>query len=229
MIRVCPGGESAVRKLRIPVLAAAVLCALVATPQPGWATPGPPSAPKEVTLVAGNASVIVKWIPPFSNGGHKVTEYEVLTYHNDVRLAINEFHSTKLSQKITGLKNGLSYTFTVGARNSTGWSRLSARSSAVTPGTALPPGKPTAVPGDRRATVSWHAPSSNNGFAINGYRVTPYINGSPGAARVFNTTQTHAVVAGLQNGKPYSFKVAAHNKFGWGYVSLSSSIVTPHK
>jgi Fibronectin type III domain len=218
---------SAVRNIRIPVLVAAVLCALVGMPQAGWATPGPPSAPKEVTLLAGNGRVTVKWIPPFSNGGHKVTEYEVLTYHNDVRLAINEFHSTKLAQTITGLKNGAAYTFTVGARNSAGWSRLSARSAAITAGTSLPPGKPTAAPGDRRAAVSWHAPSNNNGFAINGYRVTPYINGSPGAARVFNTTQTHQVVAGLQNGKPYSFKVSAHNRNGWSYVSLSTSIITP--
>ena len=117
----------------------------------------------------------------------------------------------------------------MGARNSVGWSRLSARSAAVTVGTTLPPGKPTAVAGDRRATVTWHAPSSNNGFPVNGYRVTPYINGSPGAARVFNTAQLHQVVAGLQNGKPYSFKVAAHNNNGWSYVSLSSSIVTPGK
>jgi trimeric autotransporter adhesin len=229
MIRVCSGGVAAVRKIRIPVLLAAVLCAIVATPQTGWATPGPPSAPKEVTLVAGNASVTVKWLPPFSNGGHKVTEYEVLTYHNDVRLAINEFHSTKLAQRITGLKNGSAYTFTVGARNSAGWSRLSARSTAIIAGTTTPPGKPTAVAGDRRATVSWHAPSSTNGFVINGYRVTPYINGSPGAARVYNTTKTRQVVAGLQNGKPYSFKVSAHNRNGWSYVSVSSSIITPGK
>ena len=90
-------------------------------------------------------------------------------------------------------------------------------------------GKPTAVAGNRRATVSWHAPTNNNGAAVNGYRVTPYINGSPGAARVFNTTQTRQVVAGLQNGKPYSFKVAAHNRYGWSYVSVSSSLVTPGK
>ena len=165
------------------------------------------------------------WVAPFSNGGHKITAYEVLTYHNDVRLAINVFHSTKLSQKITGLKNGSSYTFTVGAKNSVGWSRFSARSAAVTAGTSVAPSKPTAVAGDRRATVSWHAPANTNGAAVNGYRVTPYINGTPGAARVFDTAQTHQVVAGLQNGKPYSFKVAAHNKNGWGYASVSSSIV----
>jgi hypothetical protein len=229
MGRVCAGVSRHVGKVRVSVVVAAVLCAVVATPQAGWATPGPPSAPKSVTLVAGNGRVAVTWVAPFSNGGHKVTAYEVLAYHNDVRLAINVFHSTKLSQQITGLKNGSGYTFTVGARNSVGWSRLSARSSAVTVGTTVAPGKPTAVSGHGRATVSWHAPSSNNGFPVNGYRVTPFINGSPGAARVFNTVQTHQVVAGLQAGKPYSFKVAAHNKNGWSYASVNSAIVTVSK
>jgi hypothetical protein len=214
-----------VGRAKVSVVVAAVLCALLATPQAGWATPGAPSAPKSVTLVPGNGRVTVKWVAPFSNGGHKITSYEVLAYHNDVRLAINVFHSTKLSQQITGLKNGSSYTFTVGARNSVGWSRLSARSGAVTAGTTLPPSKPTAVAGNNRATVSWHGPASNNGFAVTGYRVTPYINGSPGAARVFNSAQTHQVVAGLQNGKPYTFKVAAHNRYGWSYTSANSSIV----
>ena len=213
------------RKLGVGVVVAAALCSLLATPQAGWATPGVPSAPKSLTLEAGNASAVVHWVAPFSNGGHKITAYEVLTYHNDVRLAINVFHSTKLSQKITGLKNGSSYTFTVGAKNSVGWSRFSARSAAVTAGTSVAPSKPTAVPGDRRATVSWRDPVNTNGGAVNGYRVTPYINGSAGAARVFDTAETHQVVAGLQNGKPYSFKVAAHNKNGWSYASVSSSIV----
>jgi large repetitive protein len=207
------------------MVAAAVLCALVATPQPGWATPGPPSAPKSITLVSGNGRVTVKWVAPFSNGGHKVTSYEVLAYHEDVRLAINVFHSTKLSQPITGLKNGAAYTFTVGAKNSVGWSRLSARSGAVVVGTPVAPAKPTAVAGKSRATISWHAPA-NNGFAINDYRVTPFIKGSAGAPRVFNNAQTHEVIAGLQAGKAYSFKVAAHNKFGWSFASVSSAIVT---
>lgn len=211
------------------MVAAAVLCALVATPQAGWAVPGAPSAPKSITLVPGNGRVTVTWVAPFSNGGHKIAAYEVFAYHNDVKLAINVFHSTKLSQPITGLKNGSSYTFTVGAKNSVGWSRSSARSAAVIVGTPVAPGKPTAVAGKNRATVTWHAPSTANGFPVNSYRVTPFINGSAGAARVFNTTQTHDVVAGLLAGKPYTFAVAAHNKNGWSYTSVKSSIVIVSK
>jgi titin len=178
--------------------------------------------------VPGNGRVTVSWIAPFSNGGHPVTNYEVIAYHHDVRLAINVFHSTKLTESITGLKNGSAYTFTVGARNASGWSRLSARSTAVTAGVPVAPAKPSAVPGKGRVTISWHAPN-DNGFGVDEYRVTPYINGSPGAARVFKTARTRQVVGGLQNGKPYSFKVAAHNRNGWSDASVNSSIAVPGK
>lgn len=218
------GGE-AVRKVKVSVVVAAVVCALAATAQAGWAIPGPPSAPKSVTLVPGNGRVTVRWIAPFSNGGHKIVAYEVFAYHDDVRLAINVFNSPKVTQQITGLKNGTIYTFTVGARNAVGWSRLSARSPSVTIGTPVAPGRPSAVAGQTSATVSWSAPSTTNGFSINGYRVTPFIAGSPGAARVFNSARTHEVVAGLQRGRPYTFKVQAHNRNGWSDESVNSSVV----
>ena len=112
----------------------------------GLAAPGPPSAPRSVTLVPGNGRVTVKWIAPFSNGGYPVTDYEVISYHDDVRLAINIFHSAKLMEQIAGLKNASAYTFTVGAGNAAGWSRLSARSAAVTPGVPVAPVRPSAVP-----------------------------------------------------------------------------------
>lgn len=219
------GGEAAVRKVQVSVVVAAALCALVATSAPGWATPGPPSAPRSISLVPGKGAVTLRWVAPFSDGGHKVVAYEVLSYHDDVRLAINVFHSASVTEHITGLKNGSVYTFTVGAENAAGWSRLSARSPAVTVGTPVAPGKPSAASGKDQASVSWHAPSTNNGFAVDRYRVVPFVAGSPGAARIFNSTRTHAVVAGLQGGRPYTFKVAAHNHNGWSYDSASSSIV----
>jgi hypothetical protein len=225
MVRVCAGGEAAVRTVKVSAMVAVVLCALAAAPQASWATPGPPSAPRTVTLAPGNGRVTVRWVAPFSNGGHKVVAYEVFVYQRDVRLAINLFHSTNLSEQITGLKNGHAYTFTVGARNSVGWSRLSARSPSVTVGTPVAPGKPTGVAATTSVSLSWPAPSSDNGFAINGYRVTPFIAGSPGAARVFNSARTHEVVAGLQRGRSYTFKVAAHNRNGWSDESVNSSVV----
>jgi hypothetical protein len=225
MVRVCVGGEAAVRTVKVSAMVAMALCALAAAPQASWAAPGPPSAPRTVTLVPGNGRVTVRWVAPFSNGGHKVVAYEVFVYQHDVRLAINLFHSAKLSEQITGLKNGNAYTFTVGARNSVGWSRLSARSPSVTVGTPVAPGKPTGVAATTSASLSWPAPSSDNGFSINGYRVTPFIAGAPGAARVFNSGRTHEVVAGLQRGRAYTFKVSAHNRNGWSDESVNSSVV----
>jgi len=46
---------------------------------------------------------------------------------------------------------------------------------------------------------------------------------------MFKTAQTRQVVAGLENGKRYTFTVAAHNRNGWSDASVSSSIVVPGK
>src|SRR5450432_1437818 len=108
------------------VVVALAAAALVASAGVVWASPGVPSAPKAVKSLPGNHSARVNWQPPFSNGGHKVTAYRVIAYHDDVALAVNVFHSTATGQTMVGLKNGEAYTFTVGAKNSTGWSRYSA-------------------------------------------------------------------------------------------------------
>jgi hypothetical protein len=47
---------------------------------------------------------------------------------------------------VTGLTNGVTYTVSVSARNSKGVGASSARSAAVTPGTAKPAPKPAAAP-----------------------------------------------------------------------------------
>ncbi len=100
------GSVEAVPRVKFGFVVVAVVCALVGPCPSGWAAPGPPSAPRSVTPVPGNAAATVSWVAPFSDGGHAVTEYEVLTYHHDVRLAINVFRSSQLTQRIEGLKNG---------------------------------------------------------------------------------------------------------------------------
>jgi len=202
-------------------------CALVVSlPQAGWATSTIPSAPRSVRMTPGNTTVTVRWHPPVNTGGRPITAYEVIPYLNNLALGINVFNSTATSQVIFGLKNGRSYTFKVAAKNSVGWSRLSARSDFVTVGVPLPPGAVTAVTGKGRATVSWHAPPSNNGSAVSSYRVTPLLDGAVQAARTFNSTQTHQVITGLEGGKPYTFEVAAHNRNGFSADSnVSKTIV----
>ena len=223
------GGEPAVRKVKVPgvralLVVAVVLGALVASPDPGWAKPGVPSAPKSVKPLPGNGRAKVSWQPPYSNGGHKVTQYKVIAYHGDVALAVNVFHSTATSQFIVGLKNGQAYAFTVSAKNSVGWSAFSARSSTVKVGIPIPPPPPSAVAGVGQATVSWHPPV-NNGSAVDSYRVTPYLAGATQPDRVFKASKTKQLIAALKHGKRYQFKVSAHNKIGWSAPSAVSDTI----
>ena len=95
---------------------------------------------------------------------------------------------------------------------------------------AAPPGAPTALsgqPGDRSVTLSWVAPDSNGGSHITGYRVTPYLGGMAQPAANFTTAATTETVAGLVNGRAYTFTVAATTAAGTGAPSAESAALSP--
>lgn len=96
---------------------------------------------------------------------------------------------------------------------------------AVTISTPGAPGRPTAVGLDHSARISWPAPT-NGGAPITIYLVTPYLGTHALATRAFHSKKTSEVVAGLANGKAYTFTVAAHNAVGTGPDSAASSAVT---
>ena len=87
------------------------------------------------------------------------------------------------------------------------------------------PGAPTdvtATAGDRRATVSFKAPTDDGGSAITSYIVTS----NPGSVTATGTTTT-ITVTGLTNGTAYTFAVKAVNSVGNGPSSAASNSVTP--
>ena len=212
------------RRVTVFVVVALAAGAPVASARVASASPGVPSAPRAVKSLPGNHSARVTWSPPFSNGGHKVTQYRVIAYHDDVALAVNVFHSTATTQTMLGLKNGESYTFTVGAENSTGWSRYSARSALLMVGVPGVIGRPKVTAGDNRATVTWKVPAKN-GAPIDAYRITSFVAGATQPARLFKPTKTTQVMYTLKNGKAYQFKVSAHNHYGWSTNSPVSATV----
>ncbi|MFB9278576.1 putative Ig domain-containing protein [Cohnella cellulosilytica] len=87
-----------------------------------------PNAPTNVTAVAGNGQATISFTPPVDDGGNPITKY-IVTAHPGGKTA----EGTKSPIKITGLTNGMSYTFTVQAINSAGSSAASVASSAVVP------------------------------------------------------------------------------------------------
>ena len=95
----------------------------------------------------------------------------------------------------------------------------------MTVGTPVAPAAPTVVAGNASASLSWVAPA-DNGSAINGYVVTPFVGSVAQPARTFASTATTQVVTGLTNGTTYTFRVAAKNAIGTGAQSAGSSAMT---
>jgi hypothetical protein len=117
-----------------------------------------PSAPTNVTAVAGNGSAVVSFTPPASNGGAPIASYQVV-----VRPDVSSASGTSSPVTVNMLVNGQTYTFTVVAINQAGSSPASAASAPVTPQAPASPPPPPAVkqllpdPGFESGTGGWTA------------------------------------------------------------------------
>ena len=201
------------------------------TPVTPIAAPIPPSAPTAVTATAGNGQATVSWTAPAPNGGPAITSYQIVTTPASIG-AITGIPEGSTSFVVTGLLNGVSYSFQVRAESADGDGALSASSNVVTP-TAPPaltvPAAPTGViatRGNARATVSWTS-GADGGSPITGYRVQVLRNGVLLSTVSLTGTSTSTVITGLVNGTAYSFRVRAVNAVGLGALSTASSTVTP--
>src|SRR5207248_3032077 len=168
---------------------------------------GAPAKPTAVSAVPGNAQATVSWTAPASNGS-AITGYVVTPYVGTTGQSPRTFASTATTQTVTGLSNGTTYTFKIAATNANGTGLQSVATNLVTVGApplqdALP-----VVPGNAQAAVSWTAPV-DNGSAITGYVVTPYIGATAQPPHSFASTATTEIVTGLTNATTYTFKIAA--------------------
>ena len=195
-------------------------------------TPVVPSAPSNVTATAGNGTANVSWTAP-ADGNSPITSYTVTPATGTTTLAptVITGNPPATNATISGLTNGVPYTFTVTATNAVGTGPASAPSNTVTPVAPTAPGIPTGVTAtasNAAATVTWTAPP-NGGSPITGYTVTPYIGGNAQAATSVTGSPpaTTATVSGLTNGATYTFTVTATNAVGTGPPSSPSNAVTP--
>lgn len=98
-----------------------------------------PGAPVIGTAIAGNTEAIVRFSPPLDDGGAPITGYTVMISPMNVatdvqRGTLESFTgSNDLSHLITGLVNGVGYSFTVTATNALGTGLPSAVSNMVIP------------------------------------------------------------------------------------------------
>jgi uncharacterized repeat protein (TIGR02543 family) len=182
-----------------------------------------PSAPRNVTATSANGSAVVSWDAPLDERGSAVTGYTVTAYTAG-NVAAGACTATAPTETctVTGLSNGVAYTFKATATNGIGTSAQSTASSAVTPSTV--PNAPTGVvasAGDASASVSFTAPTNTGGSAITGYVVTA----SDGTTA--SGTTSPITITGLSNDTAYTFTVKAVNANGDSVASASSASATP--
>jgi hypothetical protein len=116
-----------------------------------------------------------------------------------------------------------------GSYLATHWNPASSAWLTATAATTLPsaPLGVGAVPGEGLATLTWSTPTSDGGFPVTGYVVTPYDGATARTPQTFTSPATTQTLGGLTNETAYTFKVAAVNAVGTGPQSAASATVTP--
>jgi hypothetical protein len=88
-----------------------------------------------------------------------------------------------------------------------------------------PPRSPTATPRNTAVRLTWLRPSSNGGAKINKYRLQRATRSTGPWKTIAKPTVRRYRATGLNNGRRYYFRVAAHNAAGWSTPSMVVSAV----
>jgi hypothetical protein len=192
-----------------------------------FGSPAAPAPPMRVAVSAGNGFALVSWNPPNFNGGMPIKSYTVISSKGDKETFSSDEFKTNAFVKFIGLSNDTYYTFLVTANNAHGSSPPSLPSASVVPSASAiqPPDVPSNVTVEAHngiASIHIAAPEDDGGSPVLGYAVTVKPDGRKVMfmGRKFLVLSgrhvTFDVVDGLEDGKTYTFDVAAVNVAGEG-------------
>ena len=187
-----------------------------------------PSAPTITSVIPGDKTAIVSFTPPIDNGRSPILKYIVYQYPVATGQTVRTIEGTSSPITISGLVNGVSYSFKVKAVNLLGEGLFSNQSETIVPqGVPSKMVQPTVTAGDASVTLTFTIPLSN-GSGITKYIVSQY----PAVNNVirtieYNFGQSPITVTELTNGKTYNFSIKAVNGIGAGEDSFLSNSVTP--
>ena len=187
---------------------------------------GPPTSPRDPRAgPEGTGAVILAWYPPVSDGGATVNGYAVTPYVGTTAQPRRVLNSTATIAVVRGLRNGVTYRFTIAARNRYGIGTASPKTSPITVSVPTSPGPPTATRiGRGHLSVSFTDAAANGATIIAYKAVCQSSNG--GVTRHQNRTLGPIGVKTLTPGKIYTCTVRATNKYGSGPWSSRSNEAT---
>ncbi|MCP3137169.1 FG-GAP-like repeat-containing protein [Pyxidicoccus xibeiensis] len=180
-----------------------------------------PSAPRSVTASTEPDAAVLSWFEPESNGGTALTGYTVESEPREDGMTVVIDGRTA---RVTGLRRGGMYRFSVTARNAVGPGPAGSAEPVRLPDVPASPLNLSAKRGDGQASVTWEAPVSDGGLPVLRYVVTA----NPRGLRVETTgPELSAVVSSLTNGEATTFTVRAVNAVGESPDSTASESVVP--
>jgi hypothetical protein len=172
-----------------------------------------PEAPSGVTAIPGDGSAVVSWHAPALDGGSAIEGYVVMA-----RPEMLAKTQGATSARVTGLTNGVSYTFTVIAFNAAGASVPSAVSASVTPAVSsitgiTPPAANASAANAAAANAAAANAAAANAAAANAAAVN---------AAAANTASGPAVVPGgaPSTGAGGAFRSSSIREMGLGALAL---------
>jgi hypothetical protein len=191
-----------------------------------------PDAPADVSAASyANTQSLVTWSAPANDSGDSITSYTVQYSSNaGVTRTTATISATGTSYLVTGLTNGVAYTFQVAATSVAGTGAFSSASSSATPSTL--PNAPTDIVAttnqDGQTTISG-VPSTDDGGAPITFAEGQF---STDGGLTWTTVLVAAPIVaytltGLTNGTTYIFRIAGVNGSGVGPFSATSIPITP--
>ena len=195
---------------------------------------GLPGVPSDISVVSSDGTLAVSW-PAVSGHGSPITDYDVQYCHTncDGEGAWTE-HSPGTNAPFTfatirDLTNGTEYQIRVRADNQYG-SGLWSTTVTKTPGIPAAPSAPTLTAADHKIVVAWSAPA-DHGATITDYDVqyktSSATEWTDWQADATDSTETMAVITGLEPTTTYQVQLQAENARGKSDWSASSTLTLP--
>ncbi|NBP00505.1 MAG: hypothetical protein EBU90_10355 [Proteobacteria bacterium] len=189
-----------------------------------------PEQPTNLVAQGTNASLVLSWTAPESNGGANISNYSVqYSTNSGLTYTTVTTNSTNNTFTLLNLVNGTDYTVRVAAINSIGVGIYS-QTVIGRPVNQLP-SEPRNLnitrTNFRELTINWLPPIFTGGSNINRYNISYAINNDSVYNTIFASGDTNSLsIPNLLLASGYVFKVSAENTFGTGIsTALSDSIL----
>jgi type II secretory pathway pseudopilin PulG len=180
--------------------------------------PGLPLSGSTALASGSFTSVEVSFLPPDDDGGEPVDSYRATCTSSDGGTTRTATGSTPIT--VSSLTSGKSYTCTVAAHNTVGWSQEASTTGTIsTISTPSAPSITSLAPGAGSFSVAFSAPSDDGGSSITAYQYS--LDG--GAWVAFAGTSSPQSITGLTASQTYTVYIRAQNVAGF---SLASDGVT---